>query len=357
MANTNCFLFSSSVVSCQIIPLRPGSNAGWGRPQTHSWDSQDRCCDEAQGRAEPAVEPTWNTSPMPARAVGKLPSVPPSVCNTTTPTEGKDRARQKSKSSECRNLRWHFISVWHRHGNANQRSSEAPTLPLTVLVATRQEPKGGTYFVCTSPDLYQKKTSITLDRNSTIHNSHTQAKFINSRACRRKDVRLEAVIHCLLFLFLFFPLKLTQPANTLGAAHTKAFPVSENGSLEYSFLQVWTLLPEFRKMEASHQLHLASTCKSTRHTSIHFSSRKSANDRHLGRLNVSKDHKNVRATASPILSTYKAKPQHCWIQIKPLGEKQPLQCKMARKFLLTRSIALNMLMQSRSLGSSKKRER
>lgn len=73
--------------------------------------------------------------------------------------------------------------------------SEAPTLSLTVLVAASQEPKGCTYFACTSPDFYQKKTSTALGCNSAIHSSHTQAKFINSHAFRRKDVRRKAIIH------------------------------------------------------------------------------------------------------------------------------------------------------------------
>lgn len=142
--------------------------------------------------------------------------------------------------------------------------SEAPTLSLTVRVATRQEPKGCTYFACTSPDLYQKKTSIMLDCNSTIHNSHTQAKFINSHVFRRKDVRLKAIIHSLPFFF-FSQLKLSQTTN-LRAAHTKAFLVSENSNLKYSFLKVKTSLPEFSKMEA--KLPLAPPCKRTRHTPV-----------------------------------------------------------------------------------------
>lgn len=92
--------------------------------------------------------------------------------------------------------------------------SEAPTLSLTVLVATCQEPKGCTYFACTSPDFHQKKTSIILDCNSTIHNSHTQAKFINSCVFRRKDVHLKAVIHS--SLFFHWKLRLTnyQPQHS-----------------------------------------------------------------------------------------------------------------------------------------------
>lgn len=124
--------------------------------------------------------------------------------NTTTPTQSKDCARQRARpiSAEIED----YISSQYdrdmgtrtiRAAQTSLMRSEAPTLSLTVLAAARQQPKGCTYFACSSPDWYQKKTSRIRDRKSTIHNRHAQARSINSRAFRRKDVHVQAAIHSL----------------------------------------------------------------------------------------------------------------------------------------------------------------
>lgn len=120
---------------------------------------------------------------------------PPQHRAKTAPDKEQGQLVQKLKIT----FHLSMTETWEtiRAAQTSLMRSEAPTLSLTVLAAARQEPKGCTYFACSSPDWYQKKTSRIRDCKSTIHNHHTQARSINSRAFRRKDVHVQAVIHSL----------------------------------------------------------------------------------------------------------------------------------------------------------------
>lgn len=142
-------------------------------------------------------QPETPQGPLQALAVGKWPLVP------RASTEHRPQQTVSPLVQELQvAFHLHMTQTWeHEHESSSDFPDEirSTQISLTVPVDPSQEPKGCTYFACTSPDSYQKKTSIILDHTCAIHNSHTRAEFIRSCVFRRSNVHLKATIHSLLF--------------------------------------------------------------------------------------------------------------------------------------------------------------